>query len=163
MWQSNFRCPTPPTRHCPCDCVFSMVRIPIHRAMPNHRRFTGNSGAPSRRRSASRGDARTRILCPSPKRNATSRPDPTARRTIETTPICFVGLDAPEKRDSDIEATDKPADPRAGRPTRRAARPRDYETTAHAATFKRAKVNGALLMRIDARTSKKLQNRQGLG
>ena len=122
------------------------------------REVTGH-GSPRRRRSANRGDAQSlQILILAPLRSASrderlrlrqlAGTDPEGagpRRRTRTRPL------RKEDSGSDIEATDKPADPRAWTVDDVAAFV--LETTkqpAHAATFKRAKVNGALLMRIDA-------------
>ena len=116
--------------------------------------LTGKHGSPSPKRKSRRRKDSDSDSSGSPKRksrrdsDSDSSPERSSRRRAASS-----DSDASREEDSgsDIEATDKPADPRAWTVDDVAAFV--LETTkqpAHAATFKRAKVNGALLMRIDA-------------
>ena len=119
--------------------------------------LTGRHGSPSaspKRKSRRRSKASDSDSSSSPKRksrrdsDSDSSPDRSRRRRAASSDS---DVSVREDSGSDIEATDKPADPRAWTVDDVAAFV--LETTkqpAHAATFKRAKVNGALLMRIDA-------------
>jgi cytidine deaminase len=122
--------------------------------------LTGKHGSPSpspKRKSRRRSKSSDSDSSGSPKRKArrgrSASSDSSPERSRRRRSISSDSDASSRKGDSgsDIEATDKPADPRAWTVDDVAAFV--FETTkqpAHAATFKRAKVNGALLMRIDA-------------
>ena len=117
--------------------------------------LTGKHGSPSPKRKSRRRKDSDSDSSGSPKRksrradsDSDSSPERSRRRRAASSDS---DVSREEDSGSDIEATDKPADPRAWTVDDVAAFV--LETTkqpAHAATFKRAKVNGALLMRIDA-------------